>query len=149
MKPKGSPSCLQQPAIIYILSQMNPVHSLQHCFFKIRFNIIFTSTHVSSEWSLFFKLSDQLYVPIELGSYAYYMPHQSDNFIIPFTFGKDYKLRSSLLGIFRHHPIASSLVSQTTALLFFSLWCSNSILYSISSRPSYRRRRQWHSVFTL
>jgi len=67
--------------LFYILSQMNPVHSLQHCFFKIHFNIIFTSTHVSSGRSLFFKFSDQLSIPIKLGSYAYYMPHQSDNLL--------------------------------------------------------------------
>ena len=135
--------------LFYILSQMNPVQSLQHYFFKINFNIIFTATHMPSEWSLFFKLSDRLSVSIKLGSYAYYMSHPSDNFIIPITFGKDYKLRSSLLGVFLHHHIASSLFSQTTALLFFYLRCNNSILCFISSPSSYRRGRQWHRVFTL
>ena len=50
---------------------------------------------------------------------------------------------------FLHHSIASYLFRQTTALLFFSLRCNNSILCSVSSRPSYRRGRQWYSVFTL
>lgn len=50
---------------------------------------------------------------------------------------------------FLHHFIASYLFRQTTALLFFFLRCNNSILCSVSSRPSYRRGRQWYSVFTL
>jgi hypothetical protein len=101
------------PPLFHVLSQINPVHSLQPSFFKTYFNTIFTSSNLS----LFFNPFRQTSVCILLGSCAYYMPKYSDSFIIQITFGEDYKLRSSLLRIFLHHCIAFSHLGPNTALL--------------------------------
>jgi hypothetical protein len=55
----------KSPPPVPILSQMNPVNTLQHYFHKINFSIIL-STLRSSEWSLSFRLSNQHSVRISL-----------------------------------------------------------------------------------
>jgi hypothetical protein len=47
-----------------VLSKMNPFHIRKPNFLKVSFNIIFSSTPMSSEWSLTFRLSDENFVRI-------------------------------------------------------------------------------------
>jgi hypothetical protein len=46
MEPQGSLPCLQEPQLVLILSQFSPTHILALHFFRIHFNVIFSSTFV-------------------------------------------------------------------------------------------------------
>jgi len=61
----------KSPPMVPILSEMHPVHTLPDSFPKIHSNIIFLTTHTSSEWSLPFKYSDQSFVCIYLSRECY------------------------------------------------------------------------------
>jgi len=72
MKPKGSLLCPQGPNTGPILSQLNPVHILTSCFFKIHFNILQVQNHVyynyvplmnNWAWPKHFIQCDPAYVP--------------------------------------------------------------------------------------
>jgi hypothetical protein len=64
----------KRPLPAPILSQMNRVHTLQTCFYKIHFNIILPSTSRSFELCLPFRLSNQNFVRISYLYLAQYMP---------------------------------------------------------------------------
>jgi hypothetical protein len=49
----------KSPPFVPILSQMNPVHTLPHYFFKTNFRNIFPSIPMTSKLSLYFRLSYQ------------------------------------------------------------------------------------------
>lgn len=52
------------PSLVPKLRQMNPVHNLPFCSFKIWFNLIPPSTPRSYKWSLPFRFSDQKFSSI-------------------------------------------------------------------------------------
>jgi hypothetical protein len=58
----------RSPALVPILSQMNPVHNFPPYLPKIHSNIILPSTPPSSTWSPHFRLSDQIFVLFRLSS---------------------------------------------------------------------------------
>ena len=59
MEPEGSLSHSQEPPPVPILSHIDPVHALPHCFLRIHFNIIFLSTPRSSGVALFLSFPHQ------------------------------------------------------------------------------------------
>jgi hypothetical protein len=54
MEPEGSLPCSQDPQLVPILSQINPIHAMPSYLSKIHFNIVHPPTSWSSQWSLSF-----------------------------------------------------------------------------------------------
>lgn len=50
LKPKIHYRVQQSPSLVPVLNQINPVHDLPFCVFKIQFNIILPPVYVSFEW---------------------------------------------------------------------------------------------------
>ena len=74
---RGSLPHSQAPAIVPILSQINPVHALRTHFLNIHLNIFFPSAPGSSKWSLSLRFPHQNPVYNSSLSHTCYMPHQS------------------------------------------------------------------------
>jgi hypothetical protein len=51
MEPEGSLPCSQQPPLVPILSQINPIHIMPSYLSKIHFNIVHPPTSWPSQWS--------------------------------------------------------------------------------------------------
>jgi hypothetical protein len=51
VEPDGSLPHSQQPALVPVLNQIKPVHTLPYCFLNIHFNIILQTAPLSSKWS--------------------------------------------------------------------------------------------------
>lgn len=66
MEPEDSLPHSQQPPIVPIMSQTDPIHALPSCSFKIHVNIFLPSTPTTSQWSLSFRFSHQRAVCISL-----------------------------------------------------------------------------------
>jgi len=77
MEPEDSLPWSQSPPLVPILSQMNPVQTLPHYFPKIRSNIIFPTTPISSKWSFPFRSSNQNILCISHLFCAWYMSYSS------------------------------------------------------------------------
>jgi len=93
---------------VFALSQMHPVHNFPPCFPKTYFNIIFTSTSVSSNWSS--KISNAFLVSPMSASPPVHLIIL--HVIILITFCEAYKLRSSSFCSLLHPPATSSLLSK-------------------------------------
>jgi len=80
MELECSVPCEKQPTTSSILSQMEPIRSLQINFRKLYFNIILPSTSDSSEWSLPFTLLTKItYVPY----FSYFLRAACSTDLIP------------------------------------------------------------------
>jgi hypothetical protein len=66
MEPEGSLSCSQEPPLVPILSQINPIHTIPSYLSKIQFNKVRPPTSWSSPWSPSFWLSHQYPICISL-----------------------------------------------------------------------------------
>jgi len=66
MEPEGSLPPVQQPHIVPIMSQTDPIHALPSSFFKIHVNIFLPSTPTTSQLSLSFPFPYQRAVCISL-----------------------------------------------------------------------------------
>jgi hypothetical protein len=97
------------PSRAPVLGQMNPVHALPSCFFKICFNIVFTSMHWSSKWWLSLRFPYEKPVCSSFNCMHAMFPTNLILFdlMIRVIFGKDYRLWSPPL-CFLHPPIESS-----------------------------------------
>jgi hypothetical protein len=56
---EGSLPCSQEPPLVPILGQIDPIHIIPFCTSKIHFNIVHSPTPWPSQWSLSFWLSNQ------------------------------------------------------------------------------------------
>jgi hypothetical protein len=59
MEPEGSSPCSQEPSLVPILSQINPIHTIPSYLSQIHFHIAHPPTSWSSQWSLSFWLTHQ------------------------------------------------------------------------------------------
>jgi hypothetical protein len=66
MEPEGPLPCSQEPLLVPILSQINPIHPIPSYLSKIHFNIVHPPTSWSSQWSLSFWISHQCPICIPL-----------------------------------------------------------------------------------
>jgi len=86
------------PPLVRILSQMNPIHTFPPYFSKIHSKNIFSSTPRYCKWSLpfrFYNENSALISHLPMGSTC--PVHLILGFIIPIISGEAYKLWSSLL----------------------------------------------------
>ena len=74
MEPEDSLPPSQQPPIVPIMSQTDPIHAFPSCFFKIQVNIFFPSTPTTSQLSLSFTFPYQRAVCISLPRTSH-LPH--------------------------------------------------------------------------
>jgi hypothetical protein len=70
--PENSLPCAKSPALVLILSQINPVQALSACLIKIDFNITLPPTRRSTKWSLSFRFPHQNPVRISVLSQTYH-----------------------------------------------------------------------------
>jgi len=84
----------KSPQVVPVLSQINPLHTLQSNLFKIHFNIILPSMPKSSKWYLSFRFPHQNPVCISLLPSTQHMPCYFIllYMITPIMLGGEYKL---------------------------------------------------------
>ena len=100
------------PQVVPVLSQINPLHTLQSNLFKIHFNIILLSMPKSSKWYLSFRFPHQNPVCISLLPCTQHMPSYM---ITPIMFGGEYKLWNFSLCNFLF-PLVTFLLSPNNFL---------------------------------
>jgi hypothetical protein len=117
MEPKTSIPCLQQPGPIPITSHINPIHTLQPNFRMIHLNFILSSTPTSSEWSLSFMISNQIFLrtsnlPVRVTCHA----RHSLKWTLIIQFCELYKVWSSSLPYILSPSVTSSLLGPNIFL---------------------------------
>lgn len=148
MEAESSLLCSEEQAnCLYLMSQMNPVHTVLSCFRKINFNIILQSSSGLPR-GLLLRFSHQNFVRTSLQCVTHAVLISSFfDFIMPTVFLEEYKLWSSYLCNFLQLSFTStsqvqiSLISPcshtTPVYFFFSLeWDQVSHPYNTTGKIS-------------
>ena len=141
MEPEGSLPHSQQPALVPVLNQIKPVHTLPYCFLTIHLNIILHTAPVSSKLSFSFRFPHKtLHAPV-LTAYIHTYTHIHSiatcsahlillylNLMTQIILDDEYKSCSSSLWYFLQSPITSSFLGPHIFL---------STLYYTHSQPMF------------
>jgi hypothetical protein len=96
--------------LIAVLREINPIHTLLSCFFKIHLSRKNLCLPRLSKWSLFLRFTDQNHVYIYLLSTVYHMPCQSHllDLIIQIMYVEDHRSLNLSLCNFLLCPFTSN-----------------------------------------
>jgi len=109
--------------LVPILSQINPVHALISCFFKIHSSVILPSTPRSSKWSLIFKFPDQNFVCMS------HLSHTC-NILLPSHppwFDHNIWWRGQIINLLLSNILHPSVTSALSPNIFLSTMFSNTL----------------------